>query len=100
MLVDEGARLGGSLLHERDWIGNGPALHFCAASLAELESLPNVTLLPRTTVFGWYDGNTFGAVERVADHKPEPAAFEPRQRYWRIFARAAVLDQPVWNRVN
>jgi sarcosine oxidase subunit alpha len=91
MLVDEGACLGGSLLSERDWIGNGTAHDFCAASLAELANFPNVTLLPRTTVFGWYDGNTFGAVERVADHKPQPEAFEPRQRYWRIFARVAVL---------
>ena len=46
---------------------------------------------PRTTVFGWYDGNTFGAVERVADHKPTPSEHEPRQRYWRIFAKRAVM---------
>jgi hypothetical protein len=28
--------------------------------------------MPRTTVFGWYDGNVFGAVERVQKHVPMP----------------------------
>jgi NADPH-dependent 2,4-dienoyl-CoA reductase/sulfur reductase-like enzyme len=30
-------------------------------------------------------------VERVADHKPVPDACEPRQRYWRILAKRAIL---------
>ena len=48
-------------------------------------------LLPRTTVFGWYDGNIFGAVERVNDHVAAPSPYAPRQRYWRIIAGKAVL---------
>ena len=32
---------------------------------AELASLPNVRLMTRTTVFGVYDGGTYGALERV-----------------------------------
>ena len=61
------------------------------ASIAELASMPNVTLMPRTTIFGWYDDNIFGAVERVNDHVLEPPPYEPRQRYWRIIAKRAVL---------
>ena len=53
--------------------------------------MPNVILMPRTTVFGWYDGNVFGAIERVNDHVAVPPPHEPRQRYWRIFAKRAVL---------
>ncbi len=53
--------------------------------------MPNVTLMPRTTIFGWYDGNVFGAVERVNDHVLAPPPYEPRQRYWRIIAKRAVL---------
>ena len=53
--------------------------------------MPNVTLMPRTTVFGWYDGNIFGALERVNDHVAVPPPYEPRQRYWRIIAKRAVL---------
>jgi sarcosine oxidase subunit alpha len=47
--------------------------------------------MPRTTIFGWFDGNIFGAAERVSDHVAEPSPYEPRQRYWRIIARRAVL---------
>ena len=50
-----------------------PATAFAAQrSLAELAALPNVTLMPRTTVFGWYDDNVFGAVERVQKHVAVP----------------------------
>ena len=47
--------------------------------------------MPRTTVFGWYDDNIFGAVERVNDHVAVPPAHEPRQRYWRFIAKRAIL---------
>ena len=50
-----------------------------------------MTLLPRTTAFGYYDGNLVGAIERVADHLAEPPAHAPRQRLWKIRARAVVL---------
>ncbi|MFM8747422.1 MAG: sarcosine oxidase subunit alpha family protein, partial [Aestuariivirga sp.] len=91
ILADEGARLGGSLLNEREEIDGKPGVDWAAGVLAELSSLPNVTLMPRTTVMGWFDGNVFGAVERVNDHVAEPDPYEPRQRYWRIMARRAVL---------
>ncbi|HEX8757436.1 MAG TPA: glycine cleavage T C-terminal barrel domain-containing protein, partial [Steroidobacteraceae bacterium] len=35
--------------------------------------------------------NTFGALERVADHLREPPAHQPRQRLWKIVARRTVL---------
>ena len=57
----------------------------------ELGSLPDVRLMPRTTVFGVYDGGIYEAVERVADHLPEPPPHAPRQRLWRIIAKRAVL---------
>jgi sarcosine oxidase subunit alpha len=53
------------------------------------EDIPGVEYLSRTTVFGVYDGGTYGAVERMADHLP--AAGGPRQRLWRIVARRSVL---------
>ncbi len=54
-------------------------------------ALEGVKYLPRTTVFGVYDGGTYGAVERVADHVAVPQAHQPRQRYWRIVAKRSVL---------
>ncbi len=60
------------------------------ATLAALAAMANVTLLPRTNVFGAYDANVVGAVERVADHLPEPPPHTPRQRYWTIRAGTIV----------
>ena len=47
--------------------------------------------MPRTTVFGCYDDGVYGALERVSDHLPTPAAHQPRQRLWRIVAKRTVL---------
>ncbi len=91
ILADESAALGGSLLNEQEEIGGQSSQAWAMATIAELSSMANVTLMPRTTIFGWYDGNIFGAVERVNDHVLEPSPYEPRQRYWRIMAKRAVL---------
>ncbi|MGH6819449.1 MAG: 2Fe-2S iron-sulfur cluster-binding protein, partial [Methylocella sp.] len=91
ILGDESAALGGSLLNENEEIDDMPGLSWAEWMIAELTSMPNVTLMPRTTIFGWYDGNIFGAVERVNDHVLAPAPYEPRQRYWRIITKRAVL---------
>ena len=91
ILADESSRLGGSLLNENEEIGGVSGLAWADGVIAELASMPNVTCMPRTTVFGWYDGNIFGALERVNDHVLAPSPYEPRQRYWRIIAKRAVL---------
>lgn len=91
LLVDEDMRPGGRLLAERHEIDGMSGPDWVAAMVAELASLPNVRLLARTTVFGAYDGRTFAAVERVADHVPEPAPGRPRQRLWKIVARRSIL---------
>ena len=41
--------------------------------------------------FGWYDGNVFGAVERVQKHVAVPAQNLPVERFWRIVAKRAIL---------
>jgi methylglutamate dehydrogenase subunit C len=91
ILGDENARLGGSLLHETNEIAGQSGVDWAQSVIAELSAMPNVTLMPRTTIFGWYDGNIFGGLERVNDHVLSPPPFEPRQRYWRIIAKRAVL---------
>jgi sarcosine oxidase subunit alpha len=91
ILCDEDFRPGGQLLAERREIGGRPAQDWLAATLAELESLPEVRIMKRTTVFGLYDQGVYGAVERVNDHLPVPAPHQARQRSWRIHAKAAIL---------
>jgi len=91
ILADEDFQLGGRLLCETDVIDGKPAATWAQEKVAELSSLENVRLMPRTTVFGVYDQGTYGAVERVNDHVPAPPPFAPRQRGWRIVAKRSVL---------
>ncbi|MEK1931536.1 MAG: 2Fe-2S iron-sulfur cluster-binding protein, partial [Pararhizobium sp.] len=91
ILADEDFRLGGSLLAETTQIDGRPALDFTEISIAELRALANVTIMPRTTVFGWYDDNVFGALERVQKHVAAPQAKLPVERLWRIAAKRALL---------
>jgi len=91
IIADESARLGGSLLSEREEIDGQPGLDWAAAAIAELAANPDVTLMPRTTVFGWYDDNVFGGLERVQKHVAHPDHNRPVERFWRIHARRAVL---------
>ena len=52
---------------------------------------PNVTLLPRTTAFGYFPHNMLGLCERLTDHLAAPAAGAPRERLWQVRAREVVL---------
>ena len=82
-LADEGAYLGGSAL--------GAADEAMGETIATLESLDNVALLRRTTVFGKYDDHLYGLVERTGDHLASPAGGKPRQILWQVRTDQAVL---------
>ena len=91
ILANDQPEPGGQLLSRATPLGEEGPLTWRDRVLAELETAPNVRLLSRTTVFGWYDGNLFGALERVADHLPVPPEHLPRLIYWRIQAKRALL---------
>ncbi len=99
ILADEDFRFGGRLLSEKTAIDDAAPTAFVDETIAELASLPNVRLMPRTAVFGVYD-DCIAAVERVGDHLAVPAPFQPRQILWRIAAKrtvlaAGALDRPI-----
>jgi sarcosine oxidase, subunit alpha len=86
ILVDEQDELGGGALADPvlwDWL---------ASSLKDLAAAPNVTLLARTTAFGFYHDNFVGAVQRLTDHLAE-TCYGPREKLWRIRAGEVVLAQ-------
>jgi len=91
ILADEDFRMGGRLNVERLEIDGAPAVAWAAAAVAELAALPNVRLMPRTTVTGVYDGHTYGALERVGRHLADPPEGLPRDAFWRIVAPRAIL---------
>ncbi|MBN2759663.1 MAG: sarcosine oxidase subunit alpha family protein [Rhodobacteraceae bacterium] len=90
VLAEEDFQLGGRLLSERDSLDGAEASLWVTKMREELQSLANVRLMPRTTVFGAYDHGIYGAVERVADHLPTPGD-RVRQSLWRIRAKRAIL---------
>ncbi len=95
ILCDEQSEFGGSLLSEpptdgatidgcrsRDWIQN---------ALEQLSRLPEVTLLPRTTAFGYFPHNLVGLNERLTDHLGSLPEHLPRERTWQVRAKEVLL---------
>jgi sarcosine oxidase subunit alpha len=94
IVCDENPAFGGGLRGMNDDSANidGKA---CATwvdeAVRDLSGNGDVTLLTRTTAFGYYDGNLVGLSERVADHLAAPLAYIPRQRMWKVRAGTVVL---------
>lgn len=91
IVADESFAPGGSLLNETTFVDGLSGAAFAAKCLDELAGFAHVTLLSRTTVFGWYDDNVFGAVEQVQKHVAVPSPERPVERLWRIIAKRAIL---------
>ena len=100
VLADERAELGGSLLWETDLIAGQTATAWAARTIAELSTMRNVRLLPRTTATGSYDHGLVALVERVTDHLPQSPAHVPRQRLihlrtGHIVLAAGSIERPI-----
>jgi len=92
ILCDETAEFGGSLLAETSALIDGrSALEWLQQSLAKLARNNRVTLLARTTAFGYFPHNLLGLAERLSDHLASPLEFQPRERLWQVRARSVVL---------
>ncbi len=95
MLCEEQPQFGGSLLADANAraasIDAKPAEQWLTESIGELAARPNVTLLPRTTAFGYFPHNFIGLAERLTDHLDSPREGEPRERLWQVRAKQVVL---------
>jgi heterotetrameric sarcosine oxidase alpha subunit len=91
VLAEQDFVFGGSLLSGTTVIDGAAPVAFAERVVQELKSFPNVTLLARTTVFGWYDDNVFGALERVQKHVASVDPGKPVERLWRIAAKRAIV---------
>jgi len=92
------ARLGGSANWSDEVIDGKPAPRYAEEAVAALEAMPNVRILPRTTVWGYYDDNTLAALERVTDHKARRRPGEPKHRHWTFRAGKVVLATGAFER--
>jgi methylglutamate dehydrogenase subunit C len=88
ILVDQDSEPGGALLSQP--VGE-TSDGWLQDVLVELKSLENVRILTRTTAFGAYDEDVYGLIENVSDHLLAPENDQPRQRYWLVRAKQAVL---------
>ena len=94
IVCDENPAFGGGLrglCNGAAKIDDKPSATWIDDVVRDLSSSGDVTLLPRTTAFGYYDGNLVGLNERVSDHLGAPVAHAPRQRNWKARAGAVVL---------
>lgn len=92
LLLDEQNEPGGTLLGETLPLNRRPAADWVRDARAELAGYADVTVLCRTTAFGYYDDNYVVACERRTDHLGAAAPRSlSRKRIWRIRARQVVL---------
>jgi len=86
------------LIDEQDEVGGGalsdPAQWSALETLkAQLAAAGNITVLTRTTAFGYFHQNFVGAAQRLTDHLAPARAHGPREKLWRIRAGEVVLAQ-------
>ena len=90
ILADEDFVVGGRLNSESFMIDGIIGSYWAQQALAELQSMDNVRVMTRTTVYGAYDHSVFGALERCTDHQ-KTSRGKPRQVLWRIYSKRSLL---------
>ncbi|MFT7594622.1 MAG: sarcosine oxidase subunit alpha [Paracoccaceae bacterium] len=85
LLLEQTAHWGGRAPVDGGMIDGVPVDKYVEQIVAELETMPNVTLRSRCMGAGVYDHGYALGYERLGDHKPGAAG--PRHRLWRIRAK-------------
>jgi sarcosine oxidase subunit alpha len=98
IIADEQNEFGGNLLSEATSIDEQPASEWVAGIVDELAGFDDVTILPRSTVFCYYDHNFLAIAERCTDHIGEVVPGAVRQRLWRVRAKQVILAQGAFER--
>ncbi|MFK3964690.1 sarcosine oxidase subunit alpha [Ensifer adhaerens] len=92
IICDEQPEVGGALRYESGTTIDGKDGWDWAQETAKtLASMENVTVLTRTTGFGYYNHNFVGLVERVTDHLAALDKSLPRERLWQVRAKKVIL---------
>jgi sarcosine oxidase subunit alpha len=84
ILAEQDLQFGGALLWELIQLDGQPAAQWLGATLAELETLPNVLLLRRTTVSGCYDHKVCTLLQQGDGHGW-------RECFWTVRPKRIVL---------
>ena len=90
IIADDQAEFGGNLLSSTENVDSKPACEWIRQIVSALSKFDDVTLLNRSTVFGYHDHNFLTIVQECEDHV--------RQREWRVRAKQVVLAQGAFER--
>jgi sarcosine oxidase subunit alpha len=88
IIADENWEFGGSLLADHCSIDDVPPLEWVKRTTATLAAMPEVILLKRSTIFGYFDHNFLAIAEHVTG-SDDP--LHVRQRIWKVRAKQVVL---------
>ncbi len=82
--------MGGRLIREQSHIDGVAARAWRRDLIQQLSGFENVRIMKRSVVTGTFDGGIYAVHERVSDHLADRGHL-PRQTFWRIRARRAIL---------
>ena len=91
IIADEQSEFGGLTLASKAQIDGAEASQWIENAVAELQQMPEVTLLPRSTVFGYHDYNFLTINQRLSDHLPLAERPASREKLWQVRAHQVVL---------
>jgi NADPH-dependent 2,4-dienoyl-CoA reductase/sulfur reductase-like enzyme len=92
IICDEQPEVGGALHYDKSVTIDGlDGFSLGAGTAANLAKMENVTVLPRTTAFGYYAQNFVGLNERVTEHLAKPDKKLPRERLWQVRAKRVII---------
>jgi len=91
VLADEQAEFGGLTLGCKTQIAGVDASQWIESAVMELQSMAEVILLPRSTVFGYHDANFLTVNQRLTDHLALAERKGGREKVWQIRAHQVIL---------
>ncbi|MCZ6724387.1 MAG: sarcosine oxidase subunit alpha family protein, partial [Gammaproteobacteria bacterium] len=91
LLVDEQSEFGGLTLASHASIDGESADDWIATAVSELQAMPEVILLTRSTVFGYHDQNFLTINQRLTDHLPVKDRKGGREKLWQVRAHRVIL---------
>ena len=91
IVADEHAEFGGSLLFSREQIDGKPAHKWVSDTIAKLAEFEDVTLLAKSTVYGYHDHNFLTINERLTDALPIAKRGGVRERVWKVRTKRVIL---------
>lgn len=91
ILVDEQDEFGGRLLSSSNTIEGQNASQWVGDIIAELSAMADVTLLKRSTVFGYHDANFLTINQQCHDHISVNERQGAREKVWHMRAKQVIL---------